>query len=132
MTGLQNTYGYDKSEMIKANEMLKMGQVPMDINAMQGLVEDVSDAEGRKNALQSGDTCYLCKKPGHQKRDCRKFDEWKRKNPNRKYGSDPRNFVLQLRKECHISWECRGEQGNQGRRGNGGSDSFSSQNSQPE
>jgi hypothetical protein len=85
MAGLQSTYGYDKSEMTKANEMLKM-----DINAMPGLVEDVSDAEeldaeGGINALQSGDMCYFCKKPGHQKRNCRKFDEWKRKNPNRKY-----------------------------------------------
>ena len=31
--------------MNKANEMLKTGQVPMDINAMPRLVEDVSDAE---------------------------------------------------------------------------------------
>ena len=81
MAGLQSTYGYDKSEMNKDNEMLKTGQVPMDINAMLGLVEDVSDAEEL-------DMCYFCKKPGHQKRDCRKFDEWKRKNPNRKYGGD--------------------------------------------
>ena len=77
--------------MTKANEMLKTGQVPMDVNAMPGLVEDVSDAEELDaesgiNALQGGDVCFFCKKPGHQKRDCRKFDEWKRKNPNRKYG----------------------------------------------
>ena len=45
MAGLQITYGYDMSEMNKANEMLKMGQVPMDSNAMPGLVEDMSDAE---------------------------------------------------------------------------------------
>jgi len=87
MAGLQSTYGHDKSEMTKANKMLKTGQVPMGINTMPGLVEDVSDAEeldaeGRINALQSGDMCYFCKKPGHQKRDCRKFDEWKRKNSN--------------------------------------------------
>ena len=95
MAGLQSTYRYDKSKITKANEMLKTVQVPMDINDMPGLVEDVSDAEdldaeGGINALQGGDTCYFCKKTGHQKRDCRKFDEWK-KNPNRKYGSDPRN-----------------------------------------
>ena len=133
MVGLQSTYGYDKSEMNKANEMLKTGQVPMDINAMPGLVEDMSDAEeldaeGRINALQSGDMCYFCKKPGHQKRDCRKFDEWKRKNPNRKYGSDPCGAsprpsfsCYNSRKEGHISWECRGEHRNQVSRGNGGS-----------
>ena len=105
----------------------------MDINAMPGLVEDMSDAEELDakvwiNALQSGDMCYFCKKPGHQKRDCRKFDEWKRKNPNQKYGSDPRNAnsrpsisCYNCGKEGHISQECRGERRNQGRRGNGGS-----------
>ena len=44
MAGLHSTYGYDKSETSKDNEMLNMGQVPMDVNAMPGLVEDVSDA----------------------------------------------------------------------------------------
>ena len=57
IAGLQSTYGYDKSEITKTNEMLKTGQVPMDINTMPGLVEDVSDAEdldveGGINALQ--------------------------------------------------------------------------------
>ena len=37
--GLHSTYGYDKSETGKANEMLKTGQLSMDINAMPGLVE---------------------------------------------------------------------------------------------
>ena len=78
MAGLQSTYRYDKREMTKANKMLKTGQVPMDVNAMPGLVEDVSaaeelDAESRINALQGGDVCYFCKKPGHQKRHCRKL-----------------------------------------------------------
>ena len=131
MAGLQSTYGYDMSEMNKANEMLKTGQVPMDVNAMPGLVEDVSDAgeldaESGINALQGRDVCYFCKKPGHQKRDCRKFDEWKRKNPNRKYGSDthqanshPSILCYNCGKEGHISRECRGEPRNQGRRENG-------------
>ena len=62
MAGLHSTYGYDKSQITKAYKMLKTGQVPMDINAMPGLVENVSDtedldAEGGINALQSGDTC---------------------------------------------------------------------------
>ena len=82
MAGLQSTYGYDNSKMTKANKMLKTGQVPMDINTMPGLVEDMSDAEELDaesgiNALPGGDVRYFCKKPGHQKRDCRKFDEWK-------------------------------------------------------
>jgi len=98
MGGLQSIYGYVKSEINKANKMLKTGQVPMDVNAMPGLVEDVSDiqdlnAEDRINALQSADVCYFCKKPGHQQKDCRKFDEWKKKNPNKKYGSNPGSTI---------------------------------------
>ena len=137
MSGLHSNYGNDNSEMNKASEMLKMGQVPMDINAMPGLVEDVSDvedleAEGRVNALQSEGTCYFCKKTGHQKRECRKFEEWKRKNPHRKPEGNPENprsnsshpsiSCYNCRKEGHISQECRGERRNQGRRGNGGYD----------
>ena len=84
MAGLHSTYGNDRSEMSKAKVMLKTGQVPMDVNAMPGFVENVSDvedleAEGGVNALQNGDTCYFCKKTGHQKRECRK--NGRRKTP---------------------------------------------------
>ena len=112
-----------------ANEMLKTRQVPMDVNTMPGLVEDVSDAdaESRINALQGKDVCYFCKKLGHQQRDCRKFDEWKRKNPNRKYGGEthkassrPSISCYNCGKEGHISRECRGKRRNQERRENGG------------
>jgi len=34
VAGLQSTNRYDKSEISKAHEMLKTGQVPMDVNAM--------------------------------------------------------------------------------------------------
>ena len=96
MAGLHSTYGYDKSETSKDNKMLKTGQVPMDVNAMPGLVEDVSDAEdldaeGGINALQNGDTCYFCKITGHQKIDCRKFEEWNKKNPHKKPRGNPRS-----------------------------------------
>ena len=88
MAGLQS---YDKSEITKANKMLKTRQVPMDINAMPVLVEDMSDAEdldaeGEINALQNGDMCYFCKRTGHQKREYQKFDEWKKKTPIRNPG----------------------------------------------
>ena len=39
MSGLHSTYGNDRSEMFKT------GQVPMDVNTMPGLAEDVSDVE---------------------------------------------------------------------------------------
>ena len=45
MAGLQSTYKYDKGDITKANKMLKMRQMPMDVNAVPGLVDDVSDAE---------------------------------------------------------------------------------------
>ena len=61
------------------------------------------------------------------KRDSRKFDEWKRKNPDWKTGSNPPNAnsrnpisCYNCGKEDHISRKCRGERRNQGRRGNGG------------
>ena len=96
MAGLHSTYGYDRSETSNANEMLKTGQEPMDFNAMPGLLEDVSDdqdleMEGGVNALQNGDMCYFYKKTGHQKRDCRKFEEWKKKNPHKKPGGNSRS-----------------------------------------
>ena len=113
--------------------MLKTGQVPMDVNAMPGLVEDMSDAvdidvEGGVNALQNGETCCFCKKTGQWKRDCRKFKEWKKKNPHKKPGGNPRSansrpssLSYNCMKEGHISQECREERRNQGRRWNGGS-----------
>ena len=96
MAGLNSTYGDDRSETSKAHEMLKTRQVNMDVNAMPGLLEDVSDdqdleMEGGVNALQNGDMCYFCKKTGHQKRDCRKFEEWKKKNPHKKPGGNSRS-----------------------------------------
>ena len=38
----------------------------------------------KHSAATSRITCFFCKKPGHLKRDCRKYSEWKRKNPNHK------------------------------------------------
>ena len=99
MAGLQSTYGYDKSEITKANEMLKTGQVPMDVNAMPGLVEYVSDAEDLD------------------------FEGGRRKTParnSRSANSQPSILCYNCGKQGHISRECRGEQRNQGRRGNGG------------
>ena len=105
--------------------------MPLDVNAMPVLVKDLSDAEdleveGGVNALQNGDMCYFCKKTNHQKRDCRKFEEWKKKNPHKKPGgstlsatSHPFIPCYNFGKEGYISWECRGERRDQGRRGDG-------------
>ena len=45
MAGLQSMYRYDKSKITKVNKMLKTGHMPIDVNAMPVLVEDMSDAE---------------------------------------------------------------------------------------
>ena len=99
MAGFQSTYRYDESKITKANEMLKTGQVPMDVNAMPGLVEYVSDAEDLD------------------------FEGGRRKTPARNScsaNSQPSILCYNCGKQGHISRECRGEQRNQGRRGNGG------------
>ena len=84
----------------------------MDVNAMPGLVMDESedeslDMEGGVNALQ---VFFFCKKPGHKKIKCRKFDGLKYKNPTRKTGSNTmdnntRNGIscYNCGKEGHIS-----------------------------
>ena len=37
-----------------------------------------------KPATHKPITCYFCKKPNHIKKECRKYIEWKRKNPDHK------------------------------------------------
>ena len=83
MAGLRSTYGYEKGTADRTDEMLKTGQVPMDVNAMPGLMSAESEDEsGSVNAMQSGDACFFCKKSGHLKRDCKKYIEWKKNNSN--------------------------------------------------
>lgn len=76
---------------------------------------------GVVNAIQGGEACYFCKKTGHQKRDCRKYEEWKKKNPNRKTGSYNRMTIscYDCGKDGHISQECRGKMQNNRRKENG-------------
>ena len=64
MAGLRSTYGYEKGTADRTEEMLKTGQVPMDVNAMPGLMSDESeDKSGGVNAMQSGDACFSARKP---------------------------------------------------------------------
>ena len=73
------------------------------------------------NVIQGGEVCYFCKKTGHQKRDCRKYKEWKKNNPDKKTGSSNRKPIscYNCEKGGHITQECRGERRNNGRRENG-------------
>ena len=75
---------------------------------------------GVVNAIQGGKACYFCKKTGHQKRDCRKYEEWKKKNPNWKTGSYNRKTISYYNcgKDGHISQECRGKMQNNMRKEN--------------
>ena len=67
------------------------------------------------NVIQGGEVCYF------QKRDCRKYKEWKKNNPDKKTGSSNRKPIscYNCEKGGHITQECRGERRNNGRRGNG-------------
>ena len=60
MAGLRSKYGYDKGTNDRSDEILKTGQVPMDVNAMPGLMSNESEDEDvGVNAMQSGDACYF-------------------------------------------------------------------------
>jgi len=49
--------------------------------------EERSQISGDVNKLQARDSCLLCKKTGHQKKDCQSYEVWKKKNPNNKTGN---------------------------------------------
>ena len=51
MAGLRHTYGYKKNGNNRLKEMLRTGQVPMDVNAMPGLVTDESKDEEEKHVF---------------------------------------------------------------------------------
>ena len=84
MAGLKTSYNFMPEERnTRKDEMWKTGQVPMEVNAMPGLISDESEREESYEnviAMQSGDFCFLCKLSGHLKKDCRKFKEWRNKN----------------------------------------------------
>ena len=108
MAGLRSTYGYDEGTNDRSDEMLKTGQVPMDVNAMPEFMSDESEDEDvGVNAMQSGNACYFCKKPGHLKRDCKKYIDWERNSTDRKTGSNSQKPIscYNCGKEGHISRE---------------------------
>ena len=67
MAGLRSTYSFEKSVDARSEEMLKTGQVPMDVNAMPELATDKSEYEDKEdkgieggiNAMQEGKACFF-------------------------------------------------------------------------
>lgn len=83
LAGLRSTYSFEKvGSNIGSNDMLKLGQTPMEVNAMPGVILEESEDEGGKisgdvKALKAKDSCFFCKKTDHQKRDCLSYRDWK-------------------------------------------------------
>lgn len=61
---------------------------------------------------------FFCKKPGHMKKKCWKYKDWKENNSVKKSGSNSwRTFsCYNCGKKRHDSRECRSERENNGRR----------------
>ena len=81
----------------------------MEVNAMPGLVLDESDREesyGDVNTMQSGEYCHFYKQSGQLKGNCKRFEEWKKKNPIRKNNTIS---CFNCGKPGHYSRNCRGE-----------------------
>lgn len=84
----------------------------MDVNAMHGLVtnesdtgdKDDKDVVGKIKAIQGAEVCFFCKKNGHLKKDCRKYEDWTKKNPFQKSRStDPKPiFCYNCGQDRHI------------------------------
>ena len=50
----------------------------------QQALKTTAAKDGRKPATGTQITCFFCKKPNHMKKECRKYIEWKKKNPDHK------------------------------------------------
>ena len=87
MAELRSSYSFEtEGKSTRMDEMKKTGQDPMEVNAMTDVLmlneSDKDESYGDVNAMQYGEHCFLCKKTGHLKRNCREFEEWRRKNSN--------------------------------------------------
>ena len=50
----------------------------------QKAMKTINEERRPSTSTSSAITCYFCKKPNHIKKKCRKFNEWKKKNPGHK------------------------------------------------
>ena len=101
--------------------MLKTRKVPMKVNTMPGIIvcqvkDERGEMSGDVNSLQSRDSCLFWKKTGHQKIDCRSYEDWKEKNLNWKTGNMNRKPVscYNSGREEHISRDCRSKRQDSG------------------
>ena len=105
LVGLKDVY--NRSEDM---ELMRTGQTKMEVNQMY-TQEGVSEEQGWDNVNELTPTgeCYFCKKPGHQRRDCRQYAPWKAKGPEKRgERRDVRKFICyNCNKEGHLARDCR-------------------------
>ena len=106
LVGLKDVYNRSKNM-----ELMGTGQAKMEVNQMY-TEEGVSEEQVWDNVNQLTPTgeCYFCKKPGHQRRDCRQYASWKAKGPEKRgERRDVRKFICyNCNKEGHLARDCRG------------------------
>ena len=95
MAELRSSYSYEtEGKSTRMDEMKKTGQAPMEVNAMTDVLmlneSDKEERYGDVNAMQYEEHCFFCKKTGYLRRNCREFEEWRRKNSNWKNRSTNR------------------------------------------
>ena len=83
----------------------------MEVNQMypkEGVAEE--KVWDNVNQLTPSGECYFCKKPGHQRKDCRSYASWKAKGPEKRgERRDVRKFTCyNCNKEGHLARDCRG------------------------
>ena len=92
-------------------KLMKTRQFKMKVNQMY-TEEGVSEEQVRDNVNQftTSKECYFCKKPSHQRKECRSYASWKAKS-SEKSGEcrDVRKFTCyNCNKEGCLTRDCRG------------------------
>jgi len=87
ITALETRPEEDLTKELVKNKMLEeyarrkeTNLLPQTVNATEQKVMKAKD--DRQAVTASGIICFFCKKPNHMKKQCKKYIEWKRKNPN--------------------------------------------------
>ena len=105
LVGLKDVY--NRSEDM---ELMRTGQSKMEVNQMY-TEEGVSEEPvwDNVNQLTASGECYFCKKPGHQRRECRSYASWKAKSSERRgeHRDVGKVTCYKCNKKGHFSRDCR-------------------------